>query len=410
MDKKKDLQPGERIGLVLRFLCGNCISPTALLPLFILITTSAGSFAAFYAILTQNKFLSFFTFALGSFLFVSFFLLRSGIMASLRESYAAFPPIPILAWISLIVFSVFVLHNLIWFLSWIGSFYLWTFYFPFDVDPFANFYFPCSGSDTCWPYKDVPYGKLNGEFALCFAMFFSIQIYAIAIFYFTLLLPIITVFKLGYIAVRDRVEAGGFFSEDIPSIPKVVFRHVTGISATGKMTWIIIIGYFNIHLFVYSISWPDLGVSTVLRVILVLVCCVNLSLLYFSRDSLRKLLTQHPHFSIQASFWTNYILTLLLIPFPMAFIGYLVAALFFWIDPNSTRFLFITSEDISLTPNFWILAKSFFNFAIISVLFLIAAYIIISIVRNLKNAAKRYKDYEEEYLKGRNEKEEVSYA
>ncbi|KAL0236338.1 hypothetical protein GEMRC1_002920 [Eukaryota sp. GEM-RC1] len=183
MDKKKALQPGERIGLILRFLCGNCISPTALLPLFIVIISSAGSFAAFYAILTQDKFLSFCSFVLGSFLFVSFFLLRSDVMASLRESYVAFSPFPILAWVTLVVFSVFVLHNLIWFLSWIASFYLWTFFFPYDVDPFGYFHFPCSGSDTCWPYNDVPYGKFNSEFWLCFSMFFSIQIYAIAIFF-----------------------------------------------------------------------------------------------------------------------------------------------------------------------------------------------------------------------------------
>ncbi|KAL0246492.1 hypothetical protein GEMRC1_007704 [Eukaryota sp. GEM-RC1] len=411
MDKKKDLQPGERIGLVLRFLCGNCISPSALLPLFILITTSAGSFAAFYAILTQNKFLSFCTFVLGSFLFVSFFLLKSDVMASLRESYAAFPPISILAWITLIVFSVFVLHNLIWFLSWIGSFYLWTFYFPFDVDPFGVYHAPCTGSNTCWPYKDVPYGKFDFEFWICFAFLFFFQMFIILFCYFAAIKPIISIFKLGHIAVKNRVNNGDvIFDEDIPSIPKVVFRHVTGISATGKMSWIIIIGYFNIHLFVYSISWPDLGVSTVLRVLLAIVCCVNLSLRYFSRDSLRKLLIQHPKSSIQASFWINYFFTLLLIPFPMAFIGYLVAALFFWIDPGSSQFLFITLEDISLTPNFWILTKSFFNFAIISVLVFIATYIIISIVRNLKNASKRYKDYEENYLKGRNEKEKVSYA
>ncbi|KAL0235128.1 hypothetical protein GEMRC1_001710 [Eukaryota sp. GEM-RC1] len=144
--------------------------------------------------------------------------------------------------------------------------------------------------------------------------------------------------------------------------------------------------------------------------VLAVVCCVNLSLGHFGRASLRQLRAHHPHFSIQTSFWINFILTLLLIPFPMAFLGYLVGVLFFWIDPRSSRFIFITLEDISLTPNFWILTRSFFNFVIISVLFLIAAYIIISIVRNLKNAAKRYKAYEEEYLKGRNEKEEVSYA
>ncbi|KAL0241144.1 hypothetical protein GEMRC1_006379 [Eukaryota sp. GEM-RC1] len=410
MKEKKILQPGERIALVLRFLCGNCISPTALLPLLIIIVSSIGSFLAFYAILTQNKFLSFCTFVVGSLIFLSFFYLRSGIIASLKQSYEAFPPIPILAWVTLIIFGLFVFHNLVWFLSWIGSFYLWTFYFPYNVNPFRVFYFPCSGSDTCWPYQDVPYGKFNAEFWVCFAMFFSIQIHAIALSYFIIMQPVFTIVQLAYIAVKDRSKAGTFFDQDVPSIPIVLLRHITGISVSGKLSWVIIFGYFALHIFVYSITWPDLQVKTILRVLLGVIGTVNLSILYFSRNSLKKLLSHYPYFPMHASYWSFTIISILLIPYSLAWAGYLLSALFFLIDPKSTRFLFLTPDDVSWTPTFWTLSLSLFNFVLILALLLIATYIVISIFNNLKNVANRYRDYEDEYLKERNDKDDISNA
>ncbi|KAL0212311.1 hypothetical protein RCL1_005937 [Eukaryota sp. TZLM3-RCL] len=415
--KKKIIKPSERILLIVKyFIFGNQGASTLAAGLLLLIILALGAAASFYAVWTKFKLLSFLSFCYGCLFSLFWIKYPSLINDTIDGLFKSAWPLGIVTVIAMAVLGLFTIGNALWFSGWLGGLFIWSFTQPFKIQAFEYFAIPCLiGTGTCHFYKDVPYGKFTGDFWYYFAMWMSIPLPAAAGLFYFIIIPVIALLQLlkGALTFESKYFFSDEYTSEDPSKLKVLFYYITGVSAAGAVNWVIVLGMPVIWLFVYSLTWPDFTVRSIIRIVLAGIGIVVPVIALNSKEKISNLFDVIKQgFPIVSTFWTYIVVTIVFaVPFVFAYTGYLISILYLLMESSASRVLFITRERVGNDfPTFVTLLLSFLNCFVFLSLFLILFFLFKEIFSCVKRKIEGYKEFEQEYIQSREQKQVETYC
>ncbi|KAL0206967.1 hypothetical protein P9112_012678 [Eukaryota sp. TZLM1-RC] len=399
---KKDLQPGQRIALIVRFLFGNCISPRALFLLLLLFLTLLGSVAAIYSLILKHKLLSFVTFIFGFVFFFVFFAVYDLFLTPLGRAYKENTAIAIVITVALSVFGFYTATQLVWLLNWLTGFFVGTFIWPYGAFGLDIFGIPCSDGGRCHIYHNVDWGEFTFEYYMSLAMLFSLQIYVVSAFFYLVVMPVIANIYLFIKSIIDVDHEKQFFDCDKPPSRFLnAFKHVFCITFHGKLAWIVNLSIPSLFIAFHSIvtSFTHPVASVILQGILIISVFVCAGIYFNNYDVIDDYFEGRSWHPVKVLFYIGYYqLPIVSAPFILGWLGFGISLVIFLIDPNLDQIVFVKRKAVSEIPNFVTLLLCILNCVVYLVLLALVFGLVFWIVRSISGMVKSYKQFEEQYL------------
>ncbi|KAL0206937.1 hypothetical protein P9112_012648 [Eukaryota sp. TZLM1-RC] len=406
---KKDITPGQRVVLILKFLCGSGVSPDFLLGIFTIIVAAALCVVSVYSVVFNNRIIGMLSFFVSALFFMVFFGAKSLFYEPVTAMLKDHTVFGLLASLLIIANGLIFVGNAVWFINYMAGLFFYIMFGPVEWFSFWNI--PCaSGSGTCNIYHDVPWSDFSGEFWSSMMMLFSLQIYAAGGLVALLAFPVYSFFILLGFAVSDKTE--DFFGDVNDSQQSSgcsrFFQFVFCSSLPGRYAWMILLSAHVPISFIYSFryQWPE---SFYLHALILGSGIVHFSLWSISHygksgfDSIKENVSKIVNYTYHQGF---VFVGFISYPLILGYLGVLVTLLYFLIDPNADRFFFLETNDLEWPLSISVLLLAIANIGIVMAIVGFIVGFILMIVKKVKNTIKQYKQFEREYVENMEKKTE----